>query len=95
MRSDQFDPGYPHDYPAAIKMSQVSDQTDFIQLGQKDNDLEFFQVSYTEGERSEWKVWPTSFSSASLYQFCSISLHLDQDLTVIERTSYSGIEWLA
>ena len=95
MRSDQFDPGYPHAYPAAIKMSQVSDQTDFIQLGQKDEDLEFFQVSYSEAEKSAWRVWPTGSRPTSLYQFCSISLHLDQDLTVIERTSWSGFEWLA
>ena len=57
-------------------------------------DLTFESIKF--GEKSQLKFeWPTkNTTTMSWYSFCGIELSLTQNYMVIERSTYSLLEWL-
>lgn len=64
-----------------------------MQLGQT-SEIEFERYSFARSEPSIADVWPTKENPTSLYKFGSIWLELGQRQTIIERKTYSLLEFL-
>ena len=43
---------------------------------------------------SNFNKWPSYDKPNNLYKISSVVITLDQDITQIERATYSGLEWL-
>ena len=75
-----------------VNKNLVSDSTSLLQLGYND-DTEFESISIGAKHANSFNVWPTKENRAN-YRFNTIWLELSQDLTTIERQTYSLLEWL-
>ena len=89
-RIDQEKPNY---IPTQIQRNLISDETQFIQFGLQDE--EKFQNIVTEDPRpSQWADLPTMDQPNSKYKITSLDIFLSMDQEVIERQTYSLLEWL-
>ena len=76
-----------------VKKSSLSDETTYLQWGQND-ETEFFNLHFDAPKPSAWTKFPTAENPNTRYKFTSLVVFLDPDLTIIERQTYSALEWL-
>ena len=76
-----------------VQQSSLADETQLVQLGDA-SEVDFFGMSWDTPRPSAWRKFPTKENPNSRYKFSSISLRVSPDLIVIERQTYSLLEWL-
>ena len=94
IRPDQNRPNW---YKTFVHSTEVLDDSAFIQWGQQD-DITFYDVNFQGMLISSYSDWPEKGvkyeAPAGRYKFSSLALYLDQDETIIERQTYSMLDWL-
>ena len=72
----------------------LSDSTQFLQFGNKEQN-EFYRLMPDERglQYSTWKDFPTKEKPLNKYKFASLHLAVSRDLHVIERWTYSLLDW--
>ena len=78
---------------AYINRNSLSDEVAFLQYGQK-KVFDFNQMSFDSEEPSRHTTWPTKENPGSLYKLTSIWLEQGITERIIERKTYSLLEWL-
>ena len=71
----------------------MEDETELVQYGQSD-EISFEKLRLNNPEPSDRVKWPTRDSPTDQYKFNSVWLELGQNLIVVERSTYSLLEWL-
>ena len=89
----QADETKPNWIQMLVKKSSLSDETTYVQWGQQD-ETEFFNLHFDPPRPSAWTKFPTAENPNTRYKFTSLVVFLDPDLTIIERQTYSVLEWL-
>ena len=79
---------------ASLHYSNLVDETDFFQWGQYD-EVEFQRLDI-EGinKPSSYNKWPSYDQPDNRYKISSVVIVMDQDISQIERATYSGLDWL-
>ena len=62
-------------------------------MGQTD-EIEFDRVSFGREQSSTFNEFPTRENPDVVYRYGSVYIELSQHLSVIERATYSFLEWL-
>ena len=79
---------------ATLHLSELNDEIDFFQWGQIDNiEIEKF-VFGSNFHPSSFKDWPTESEPNNRYKISSLVINLDSNVSIIERSTYSCLEWL-
>ena len=79
--------------PSFIESSKLSDETQFIQFGESD-ETNFNKMNFNQAQPSNSNEWPTEDNPQAAWKMGSIWLEIWPDQTVIERQTYSFLEWL-
>ena len=93
MKAIQFKTIEPSWSYAKIQKHELTDEVDLLQLGQT-KQLFFEQTGFDMPQASLSNAWPTKEEPGNQFKFISIWLEIDQDLTTIERSTYSLLEWV-
>lgn len=72
---------------------KLQDETSFFQFGQSD-EISFTKLNYFETKPSSLTSWPTLENPRNTYKIGSIWLEMSPHVFVIERQTYSFLEWL-
>ena len=73
---------------------QLSDETDLVQLGYS-TDTKFNSYdNVINPQYSSWTTFPTDEDPFSLYKYASVEVNLNKDLAMINRQTYSMLDWL-
>ena len=75
-----------------MQTNDLSDEIDLLQLGQEWN-TEFETFNFGPSYPSGQSIWPTK-EDPRLYKFNSMWLELDKEHQIIQRQTYSLLEWL-
>ena len=65
-----------------------------MQWGQPAEQSEYFGLSFDAAVPSDWNKWPTGAAPDNKFKIASMMLYFNQDLRVIERATYAGLDWL-
>ena len=91
IRADEYSPHY---YSSFIQNNELNDEADYIQWGQATSQ-EFQTLTIDSNPKPTiYNKWPTAEEPDNLYKFTGIEIQLGQDQTIIERKTYSTLEWL-
>ena len=71
----------------------LADETQFLQFGFEE-EFEFSTVEFENPVPSSFNVWPTKEKPDTYYKIVSAFLTLSMDQNVIERQTYSFLDWL-
>lgn len=76
-----------------LKTSFVHDESSMVQLGQSQ---EFTLHDWVVGKivPSFWNKFPTDEEPNNRYKFVSLNIMQDKDLTLINRKTYSLLDWM-
>ena len=77
---------------AQIMPHELMDEVDIVQLGQQ-RIVEFESTYWGDSGTSDYSEWPTK-EDPSLYKFNGVWLELSKEKVIIERQTYSLLEWL-
>lgn len=72
----------------------LTDETDFLQLGQQTLTTFYSAVNDMNPNPSSWNVFPTKENPLAQYKFMSVSFELDKSLRLVNRSTYSFLDWL-
>jgi len=89
----QVDNRAPNWIRAQINMNEVADESQTIQLGISE-DQKFFEFKSELARASSWNKYPTKENPYSRYKFTSFELSISPDKMVINRQTYSLLDWL-
>lgn len=73
--------------------SELNDETSLVQLGQSTTKL-FYDWAPAEIQASSWNQFPTAEKPDGKYKFTSFHFRRNQDLKIINRQTYSILDWL-
>ena len=76
-----------------LNINEVADESQTLQLGFSD-DLEFYTFSVDAARSSSWNKFPTPENPSTRYKFTSVEIILDPDKLVVNRQTYSLLDWL-
>ena len=74
-------------------MSELTDETAYLQVGQNAV-KQFYSMRFGDKVFSNWNKWPNAENPKHKYKIASMILHFSQNMVAIERSTYSGLEWL-
>ena len=87
---DEYRPNYVDLY---IWKNQLQDEIEFIKYGEEE-EFEYNTVEFASPIPSAWFDHPSSGNPDGRYKFTSIAFQMCLDSMVIERSTYSILEWL-
>ena len=87
---DEYRPNYIF---ANIWKNQLGDEIEILQWGEEE-ELDFNHVEFDPPRPSAWARFPTEDEPDNRYKFSSIAFKFIQGSKVIERQTYSLLEWL-
>ena len=87
VRFKQFSPVDPNWIDYALEKHQVSDRIDWLQYGQE-TEYEYFGYALQDHHASSMRDYPDN------YKFTSVEISINPDLRVIERQTYSVLEFM-
>ena len=84
----------PHFFRSFFQDQELSDEVEFLQWGQS-NEADYHNtILETEAIQSSWSIWPGDAAPDDKYKFCSVEVWFSQDKNVVERSTYSSLDWL-
>ena len=87
---DEYRPNYIF---ANIWKNQLGDEIELLQWGEEE-ELDFNHIEFDPPRPSAWGRFPTTDEPDNRYKFSSIAFKFIQNSKVIERQTYSLLEWL-
>ena len=93
MHTIQFDSKQPNWVLGTLEKGTLFDEIQLLQLGETDNQ-DFSATKWDPPRPSAMIFFPTKEEPDLMYKFTSISLFFSPDLTVIERQTYSLLDYL-
>ena len=93
IRNIQTDEYRPNFIIGTVQKNSLQDESQVLQLGEEEEFL-FNSVHFSNPRPSAWSGFPTDASPDTRYKFSSIAFTFGPDLNVIERSTYSILEWL-
>ena len=63
-------------------------------MGQQTSNAEYYKIAFEQPQPSSYETWPTKEKPQEFYKITSVWLELGQSITIIERSTYSALEWL-
>ena len=72
---------------------QLGDEVGFVQWGDEE-EFEFSSVTFETPRPTAWMDFPTNAQPENKYKFGSLWINLSPDLQVVQRQTYSLLEWL-
>lgn len=90
-----YNPNVPSWLNFDILQNRRSDETDLVQLGNKD-ETDFYNLNMQTFQLgvSSWNLYPTEEDPGSLYKFTSLYMKVSRDLIETSRQTYSLLDWL-
>lgn len=92
-RQLRADVSKPHWFPTFIHTTELQDEVKLIQYGAQE-ELFFDSVFFESSNPSFLKDWPTKENPDTFIKYTSMAIMFDQNMTVIERSTYSLLELL-
>lgn len=90
----QVDLSAPTWYSKKVSRSLLSDETDFMQLGQQANTEFITAVNDLTPNSSSWNFFPSAENPKAEYKYVSVHFESDKNLRLINRSTYSFLYWL-
>ena len=91
----QVDQKVPNFREYNIQKSELTDETSFVQVGQSTTKTFYGKNdSSMLSQASSWDVFPTKQNPFTKYKFTSVEINLNKTLNVINRETYSLLDWL-
>ena len=72
----------------------MSDETELVQFGFSTDTLFNSYDDNITPQYSAWNKFPTEQDPHSLYKYASVEINLNKDLHMINRQTYSLLDWL-
>lgn len=76
---------------AFVEYNTLVDEVDYIQIGQQ-KETDYTSIAFGKEQMSKYNTWPTK-AEPMIYKFNSFWFELRQYTTVIERETYSLLDW--
>lgn len=93
MHRVQVDPKRANWIGAYIERNVLYDEIDILQYGQNQRE-DFLQMSFGFPEPSSKTIWPTKKDPSKLYKLASIWLEQGLSERIVERSTYSFLDWV-
>ena len=87
------DPGRSNYVQGTVEKGTLVDEIDFVQYGQQ-KEINFERMAFGQPEPSILFEWPTKTEPEKVYKFTSIWLEQGLQEQILERQTYSFLEWL-
>ena len=89
----QVDNKIPNWVKGSINMNEVADESQTVQLGISEDKM-FYELKTEPPQTSSWNKYPTKGNPYSRYKFTSFDLRISADKLVVNRQTYSLLDWL-
>jgi len=76
-----------------LNINEVADESQTLQLGFAE-EIEFYKFSVDAARASSWNKFPTPQNPSTRYKYSSVEIILDPDKLVVNRQTYSLLDWL-
>lgn len=90
----QFTSNSPTWFSKKVSRSELTEETDFLQLGQSRRTEFITAINDLQPNQSNWTNFPTKENPNTFYKYVSISFESDKHLRLITRSTYSFLDWL-
>ena len=91
--NQQFDEFKPSFIKGEIHKNILEDETNLIQLGYAE-ETSYIDYHLKLPEASAWNVFPTKENPNARYKFISVEFSFSYDQTLVQRQSYSLLDWM-
>lgn len=83
----------PNWFRNEININEVADESELLQLGIV-SEQAFYELTHELPVASSWNTFPTRENPSTRYKYTSFEIQLGKNKTVVERQTYSLLDWL-
>ena len=93
MWNQQIDEKIPNWVNSKVQINELEDESQVFQVGFS-QDYTFHDYSHFLPQPSSWNKFPTKEDPSRRYKFTSLEVNMSLDKLVVNRESYSLLDWL-